>query len=102
MPLSSCAGQTLNPTPHLRFRTFDIFRVKPLLKVDPFDRVYRPLEIFFISKGKRGIDTHASLESSVRSRPFFVTCGEPFLWLKSLADPAGNWIQNIRVRIHAR
>src|SRR5438309_11115789 len=99
--LSPGARQALDPTLHLCFRPFDIFRAEPFLKVDSFDWIHRALEVLFISKGKRCVDAHSAFEPCVRSSPFFLACGEAFLWLKSLANAAWNWIQNVRVRFHS-
>src|SRR5882762_1281283 len=99
LSLSSGARQNLNPTVHPFFRKIEFGLREELQRINFIDWINRTMEILFVTKRNRGVDSHSTFEASVRGRPLFVSGGHALLWLKRLTNTAGQRIDDVSMGV---
>ena len=60
------------------------------------------MEVLLVAEGHGGINAHAALEARVGGRPLLLAGGHALLRLEGLADAAGQRVDDVCVRVHAR
>src|SRR5215204_5921680 len=96
------ARQRMHPALHARFRVLDVLLGEEIFGLHLIDRIDRSQEVALITEGHCRIDAHAAFELRVRGGPLLVAGGHTLGRHESLAAAAGDRIENVGARIHAR